>query len=274
MGIERHARIVRAENATGLTRRAGSAKPATMRANVPLLALAAVAPCVAHAAPLYEARVIVTGTDARSRPDGFARALAQVLAKVAGNPALATDPRVAALAPAAPGFVQNFAYLDRMSDMPRRDEQGTRDRPYDLIVAFDPGMMDAVLAGLGEAPWRGERPLLWTRVQVRRGDVEFPLTADADQDERQRGALLAAGERFGLPVGLPPSDRLAAPAPPGAVPVSGTLTWSDADAGWVAEWRMSWHGREHTWGTRGTGFDAAFRDLVGGAARVLSGASG
>lgn len=245
-----------------------------MRASVPLLALAVIAPCAVQAASLYEARVIVTGTDNRSRPDGFARALAQVLAKIAGNPALTTDPRVAALAPAAPGFIKTFAYLDRMSDMPRRDEQGTRDRPYDLIVSFDPGMVDAALAGLGETPWRGERPLLWVRVQVRRGDAEFPLTADADQDERQRGALLAAGERFGLPIGLPPSDRLAAPAPPGAVLVSGTLTWSDVDAGWVAEWRATWRGREHSWGARGTSFDAAFRDLVGGAARVLSGAGG
>ena len=245
-----------------------------MRATIPLLALAAMLPTTAQAASLYEASVIVTGTDGRSRPDGFARALAQVLAKITGNPALATDPRVTALAPAAPGFVRNFAYLDRMSNMPRRDEQGTRDRPYDLIVSFDPGMMDAVLAGLGEAPWRGERPLLWMRVQVRRSDAEFSLTADADQDERQRGALLAASERFGLPVGLPPSDRLATPAPPGAVPVSGTLIWSDADAGWVAEWRMVWRGREHAWGARGVEFDAAFRDLVGGAARVLSGAGG
>ncbi len=43
---------------------------------------------------LYTAMAIVTGTDMRSRPAGFARCLREVLVKVSGNPALATWIRV------------------------------------------------------------------------------------------------------------------------------------------------------------------------------------
>ena len=103
----------------------------------------------AQALGLYEASVVVTGTDARSRPAGLGQALAQVLAKVSGNPALLDDPKVAALAPAAPGLVAALAYLDQMSDQPRHDEQGSRDRPYDLVVRFNPPSLDAMLEGLG-----------------------------------------------------------------------------------------------------------------------------
>ena len=234
-------------------------------------------PLPAQALGLYEASVIVTGTDARSRPDGLGRALAQVLAKVSGNPALLDDPKVAALAPAAFGLVASLAYLDQMSDLPRRDEQGSRDRPYDLLVRFDPASLDAMLEGLGETPWRTRAPILVDlRIEPRSGPA-MPLRADTAADERHRAALLAAADGAGLQVVLP-LDRTAAagPArpdlapPPPELALRGAVSWVEG-AGWTGRFTLPWHGRDHTWDVEGVSFDEAYRVAMRGVARVLSG---
>ncbi|HEY0203198.1 MAG TPA: DUF2066 domain-containing protein [Acetobacteraceae bacterium] len=234
-------------------------------------------PPPAQALGLYEASVIVTGTDARSRPEGLGRALAQVLAKVSGSPALLDDPKVAALAPAAPGLVASLAYLDQMSDLPRRDEQGSRDRPYDLVVRFDPASLDAMLEGLGETPWRIRPPILVDlRIEPRSGPA-MPLRADTAADERHRAALLAAADGAGLQMVLP-LDRTAAagPArpdlapPPPELALRGTVSWVEG-AGWTGRFTLPWHGRDHTWNVEGVSFDEAYRVAMRGAARVLSG---
>jgi hypothetical protein len=43
-------------------------------------------------ADLYQAKVIVTGTDMRSRLAGFVRALLEVLVKVTSHPRIVSDP--------------------------------------------------------------------------------------------------------------------------------------------------------------------------------------
>jgi hypothetical protein len=230
----------------------------------------------ARASGLYEATVIVTGMDARSRPAGLGTALAQAVAKVSGNPALLDDPHVAALAPLAPSLVESMAYLDRMSDLPHRDEQGTRDRPYDLQVRFDPAMLDSLLAGLGEIPWR-VRPALAVAIRIEpRNGPTLLLHADTDPDERHRAALLAAADQAGLQVVLPLEAPLLEVT--GAVPLlrqpdlvlRGSLSWQEG-TGWAAQFTLPWHGRQHAWGVDGVGFDAAYREAMRGAARVLSG---
>lgn len=235
-----------------------------------VLAMSALLPAVAVADGLYEARSIVTGMDERSRPDGFRRALGLVLVKVSGNPALDADSRLTGvdLGPLLRGFV----YLDRMSDIPKHDEQGSRDRPYDLVVRFDPAAIDGLLRSWGDAAWPVPRPLLAVDVTIfpRRGDA-MPLRADTDSDERHRGALLAAAERFGLEVLIPARLPPVLAAPRDVARLQGVLRWSDADAGWVAAWRLEWAGGVREWGVRGVGFDAAYRDGVGGVAAVLSG---
>ncbi|MCW3474988.1 DUF2066 domain-containing protein [Limobrevibacterium gyesilva] len=235
-------------------------------------------PCLAATAQaagwqdLYQSSAIVTGTVATTRADGLAQCLRDVLVKVSGNPALLDDPRVDALGGTAAELVEDFAYLDRQSDMPRHDEQGSRDRPFTLIAHFAPTKIDAALAALGEQPWRADRPPLLVRITVRDRNATFPMTADADADERQRQALLASAERYGMRVVLLPKDRLAVgAAPPGSVPLDGTLTWSDAAFGWVGEWRLAWQGRDIAWGITGVSFDEAFRNAVRGAMGVLSG---
>jgi len=225
----------------------------------------------AQAASLYEASAITTGMDLRSRPAGLAACLAQVLAKVSGNPALLDDPRVAALGPAAPGLLAGLAYLDRMSDEPKHDEQGTRDRPYDLIARFEPAGIDAALLGLGEAPWltSRNRPSLLADIDITpRDGPTMPLRADTDPDERHRAALLAAADRSGIPVLLQPS---LGPAPIAATTLHGSLTWEETAAGWVGAWRLTWLGREHAWRIAGVSFDEAYRNAMAGAAAALSG---
>lgn len=225
----------------------------------------------AQATSLYEAITITTGMDLRSRPAGLASCLAQVLAKVSGNPALLDDPRVAALGPAAPGLLAGLAYLDRMSNEPKHDEQGTRDRPYDLIAHFEPAGVDAALLGLGEAPWltASNRPAVLADIVVTpRDGPAMPLRADTDPDERHRAALLAAADRFGLPVLLRPTQG---PAPIAAAVLQGSLIWQETATGWVGEWRLTWQGREHAWRIAGVSFDEAYRDAMTGAAAVLSG---
>ena len=225
----------------------------------------------AQAASLYEASAITTGMDLRSRPAGLAACLAQVLAKVSGNPALLDDPRVAALGPAAPGLLAGLAYLDRMSDEPKHDEQGTRDRPYDLVAHFEPAGIDAALLGLGEAPWltSRNRPSLLADIDITpRDGPTMPLRADTDPDERHRAALLAAADRSGIPVLLQPSFG---PAPVATATLHGNLAWQETAAGWVGAWALTWLGHEHVWRVAGVSFDEAYRNAMAGAAAALSG---
>jgi uncharacterized protein len=220
----------------------------------------------------YGTETIVSGTVTETRADGLARCLRDVLVKVSGDPRLLDDPRIDALEGKPADLVEDFAYIDRMSDLPHHDEQGSRDRPFTLIVHFSPPKIDAVLARLGEGPWRGERPPLLIRVTVRdRTGASFAMTADADADERLREALLAAADRYGMRVVLPPAGQPA--SLPAGVPLTGTLVWSDADFGWNGDWHISWDGNDYRWANRGVSFDGAFRNAVLGAMAVLAGHS-
>ncbi len=78
---------------------------------------------------LYQAMEIVTGTDMRERPRGFALCLADVLVKVSGDPRLRADPRVTALAPHAADYVASFNYVDPIAGTRPHDDQGTY-RPF------------------------------------------------------------------------------------------------------------------------------------------------
>src|SRR5438105_15791167 len=87
----------------------------------------------AEAAELYQAQTIVTGQGEANRSIGFGACLEDVLIKVSGVQTLAGDPRLAASKANAKAFVSGFRYHDRMTGISTHDEQGTRDRPYDLI---------------------------------------------------------------------------------------------------------------------------------------------
>ena len=97
---------------------------------------------------LYRAQTAVTGQGEANRTVGFAACLEDVLIKVSGALKLAGDPRLATYKSSAKDLVRAFSYHDQMSGTPTRDEQGTRDRPYDLIVDFDDRKIDDVLGAL------------------------------------------------------------------------------------------------------------------------------
>jgi hypothetical protein len=234
------------------------------------IAIAALSSAARAQPTLFEARTLVTGTRAETEGEGLARDLRDVLTKRSGDPALLTDPRIDTLAANAADLLGDTLYLDRMTDLPRHDEQGSRDRPYVLIAHFDPAKIDAALTQLGETPWVAPRPRLLPRIRITdRDGSQYPLTADDDNDERHRQAIVAAAERYAMPLRLLPVARAETPAaPPDTLIVTGTLRWSAADFGWIGEW----HGPAgQSWGITGVSFDEAYRNLVQGAMAIASG---
>lgn len=231
---------------------------------------------------LYECHTIVTGTDLRDRPAGLARCFLDVLVKVSGDPALRRDQWAAEAASKAAAAVAGISYHDRMTGLSHHDDQGSSDRPQDLAVRYDPNRVDTALARLGERPWTGARPSLSVTAVLQPGSLRLaPMDRD-DLAERARGALAAAAARYGLPLALPPGEAVrleASPVLPGAVPaegvpVRGTLSWSEADGGWVGTWTMARQGEERRWEINGASLDEAFRAAVLGAMAVLSGHGG
>lgn len=238
-----------------------------------LLAAPGLATAAAGEGPaLYRAVTIVTGTGDESRERGFAECLRNVLVKVAGDPGLAEDPRVGALAGEAAGFVRDFGYRDRMAGIPVHDEQGTRDRPHFLTVQFEPARIDAALRALGRAPWPAPRPRVAVMLTVRIGEVAYVLTSDGASGRDQREALEAAADRLGLPVVLPDTAMVATDRrPPGDVTVAGSLVWSDTARGWTAEWTFEAPDHTANWADAGVSFDHAFRIMLGRVALTMSG---
>jgi uncharacterized protein len=245
--------------------------------------------CQSDGDPMYHADAIVTGTDMRQRPWGFAQCLREVLVKVSADPSLANDPRTAELARHADRFVASYNYLDLMAGDPLHDEQGTYDRPYKLTVYFDPARIDAALAKLGDRPWHGDRPVIVPVLRVAGPNPPpYVLSAEIPAGAEQRGSFALAANEFGMTVRFPGKAELAAwgvsaehfPSPtaeppasrtPGEMVVVGTLQWSETLPGWIGQWHTAWHGAAYAWGVKGVNYDAAFRDIVTGSVLLATG---
>jgi hypothetical protein len=245
----------------------------------------------AAGADLYRAKVTVTGQGEANRITGFAACLEDVLIKVSGAQKLAGDRRLAPYKSKAKDLVTAFSYRDQFFGKPIRDEQGTRDRPYDLTVAFEESKIDDILGALRLKPWLSHRSRLAVFVEMEQGARNYIVTADGPQSDLQRDALLAAADRRGMDIVLPSAAALAksningaelktTPFPElapvaaeagGEVVLVGRLVWDDRELGWTTQWRMNWDDRTHSWQVRGVTFDEAFRRGIGGAAQILSG---
>lgn len=245
----------------------------------------------ARADDLYRTQTAVTGQGEPNRLIGFATCLEDILIKVSGVLKLAGDPRLAPAKDRAADFVAAFDYHDQMSGEAKRDEQGTRDRPFDLIVDFDRPKIDALLGTLGLRPWLSHRPTLGVVVAMLPAGRSFIVTAEGKESDLQRDSLQIAAERRGMRIVLPDQATLASANIDGAalmVASTGTVTplvaargaeavlvgqlaWDDDELGWTAQWRLDANGRSHRWQMRGITFDEAFRRSIGGAAQVLSG---
>ncbi len=139
---------------------------------------------------------------------------------------------------------------------------------------MSPARIDAALRQLGEAPYTGPRPTLLPVVLVRGARQTYVLTSDGYHFFGQPESFADAADHFFMPLHLPRAADLtdgAALADPDLLPITGTLAWSDAAHGWIANWDASWHGRTAHWGASGVGFDAAFGLAVSGALGLVSG---
>jgi hypothetical protein len=245
----------------------------------------------ATGADLYRTKVTVTGQGEANRMVGFATGLEDVLIKASGAQKLSGDRRLAAYKSKAKNLVTAFSYRDQFFGKPIRDEQGTRDRPFDLTVDFDEGKIDDILKALGFKPWLSHRPSLAVFVEMEQGAKTYIVTTDGTQSDLQRDALLAAADKRGMDIVLPGTAALAkanitgaelrTPSFPALAPVAaelggevvlvGRLAWDDRDLGWATQWQMDWRGQTHRWQIRGLTFDETFRRGIGGAAQILSG---
>ncbi len=233
---------------------------------------------------MYQATVVVTGSDRRYRNAGFARCLRTVLVKASGNPRLAADPRVDRYAREANLFIASFDYVDQLAAYHIHDDQGTYDRPFNLTVRFVPAMIDRLLADLGYRPWRGDRPMIVPVLAVRGVTTAYVLGAETAAGADQRGSLEESASELGLRVRFPTEAELAGwgvtadgfPSPHVAPPadwalVTGTLEFVPAAPGWAGSWKTRYRDRDYAWGVRGVNFDKAFQNLAAGVAQIASG---
>lgn len=240
---------------------------------------------------LYQSRTVITGQDPERRGPGLIECFKLVLMKVSGDRRLMDTPATHLDADQIQPFIDGIALHDQKAGRPVHDEQGTRDRPYDLTVMFKPDAIDDVLRKLGHKPWTSRRPVLLALIAVKRGSASFVLSRDGGRGPGMDEALANAADRFGLRVLLPTQADLRAAAvtsgtkdhaTPAAlrrltrnagadVAMTGLLRWSDAALGWIVGWRFTDAGKTATWAAQGINFDEAFRVGVGGAARILSG---
>lgn len=259
-------------------------------AELPLVANA----IVATAAPvedLYQAQTLVTGQGEANRALGFGRCLRDVLVKVSGDVRLAGDARIDALARDAGASVNDFHYRDLLAGIPIHDEQGSRDRPYELTVDFRPTRVDDALHSLGAAPWTADRPRLVLFIRMRNGAADYLLASDGERGIDQREALAAAARQRGMPMLLPSRADLAAAELRldkfsavkvqllsavaahlgGDLALAGRVVGGGKTPGWTADWRLIAADKTYEWHTRTGTFDDTFRGAIGGAAQILSG---
>lgn len=262
--------------------------PAWLIAVVLLLAVAPVRS--AETSELYRAATIVTGERDETRFPGIRECFARMMQKVSGDPGIIERPGFADVAARARGMVWSYTYHDRMFGRPLGDEQGTRDRPFDLTVQFEQKMADQALASLGSKPWPEPRPKLLVVLAVRDMVRTFALSSDGPFGRDMREAFADASARYAVPVVFPAASSLAAAnlehqgfdTPMAATTAKllheamadhfllGRIDWVAADHGWRAKWILLDVPGSATWGISGVNFDAAFRNGVGGAAKILS----
>jgi hypothetical protein len=240
---------------------------------------------------LYQTKAIVTGQREETRLPVLGQCLRDVLKKVSGDPNIDRDSRVEGFAGQAQAYVKGFSYRDRMEGIPVHDEQGTRDRPYDLTVDFHPEKIDDILLAQGQKPWIARRPMIVVILAVRYEARSYLLTGDADEGFDQRESFMSAAWLAGMPMVLPSSATLneagmtaeklpmagladlkkIAQASGGGTVLAGSIAWNKGMLGWKGNWQLQSTDGPHDWQIQNVNFDAAFRSAMRGAAQVLSG---
>lgn len=222
---------------------------------------------------LYRAEAIVTGREVpEEHRRGLRETIEEVVVRLTGDPGLEGSGRIAPILALAPMFVDGYEYEDRMKDIPVHDEQGTRERPHFLRVAYAPALIGKALAALDLPVWPDPRPVLGVRAEVVTSRGRFFVAAQGPQGDGQRAVVTALGRKRGLPVVL--AD--AAGVIPGDVGALLDARLIQADDGyWTIDWTVDW--TVDTGRNRGTGragplsYDRALRVAFDAAVSVLHG---
>jgi len=242
-------------------------------------------------ANIYTGKAIITGQRDETRIPGFGRALLDALKKVSGDPGISEEEMTAAAGPKLPEFVESYHEHDRMEGIPIHDEQGTRDRSFDLVVDFHQGKVDRLLHELKRQPWLASRPEVTVLLVVHFDDNTYVLTADEEQGTDQRDAFIATAWQAGVRLALPLAEGLQSAGldpgklfPTAEVRVNdlrqrlrldhllvGSISWKGGMRGWKAEWILNSNGTDHRWHIVDVNFDDAFRSAMRGVAKILSG---
>lgn len=146
----------------------------------------------------YEAEVQVNGQGEAERNSGFARALSQVLARLAGSRSVAAEPGVSQELRRAGDLVKSYDYRQDQGLGPT----GAPTFGTTLVVRFDREAVDDLVATLGLPMWPLPRPkpVLWLAID----DGSGPRLVGLDKVNAARSALDRARERgygLGLPAG-------------------------------------------------------------------------
>ncbi|MGE0152710.1 MAG: DUF2066 domain-containing protein [Reyranellaceae bacterium] len=223
---------------------------------------------------LYGGQAIVAGMFEPERTRGLRQVLLDVLVKVSAEPKLIDDPRVQPLLDRAKDFMTSYEYEDRMKGTPVRDEQGTRDRPHDLRIKFDPAKIDAALAELGLKSWTSDRPILLAWITIEYPGRKFILRKDGQDGLGQKQALEAAAIRRGMKILVGEDFTIYPPLstkPDETYILKGTLRWQPDKVSWHTNWQLTNLQKERSWSVDSPSFDEAFRNGVGEAAATLAG---
>ena len=156
-----------------------------------------------HDPELYQAEVELISQGANERKSAAARALGLVVVKLTGDPLAAGHPVVRRAMPNAESFVVDSQASEASSDQEGNTAVGgVPVYKTTMKFAFEPGSVDALVAGAGLRVWGSPRPrpILWLAIDDGRGarlvnsqqlNVVSPLA--------KRG--LERGLRFGMPSG-------------------------------------------------------------------------
>jgi uncharacterized protein len=234
-----------------------------------LIALIAAAPMAAAATvDVYQSNTRVTGQRDETTLPGLERCFIDQMVKASGDPRLAENPEVIAMSKDSRFAIREYAYVDLYAGRPIMDEQGTRDRPYEMTVYYRPDKIAEALARAGKKPWGKNRPTVMVVLKVqhiaRNYGVPIALVPGSLLEDAGLGYDTLSEQSL---------DALQTLAPKAGADVVmfGSLVWEPKVLGWVANWHMGHQGEIHHWNISGVNFDAAFRSALAGAAQILSG---
>src|SRR5688572_7309118 len=147
---------------------------------------------------LYEGESMVDSQSEEQRAAALPRALGQVLVKVTGDPAAASDPAFARALGNAARMVQQYRYREDVVNV-----GGAPQLRSFLIARFNPAAVDSLIAGAGRTVWPAPRPkpIVWLAIDDGRG----PRLVGEAQQSAVSALTRRAGER-GLALAYPLAD--------------------------------------------------------------------